>query len=52
MCICRFVAMKCLRVENTEQGMPLSTVREIALLRQLESREHPNVVRFARILSW
>ena len=37
--------MKCLRVENTEQGMPLSMVREIALLRQLETKEHPNVVK-------
>lgn len=38
--------MKCLRVENTEQGMPLSTVREIALLKQLETLEHENVVRW------
>uniref|UniRef100_H2YTA5 cyclin-dependent kinase n=1 Tax=Ciona savignyi TaxID=51511 RepID=H2YTA5_CIOSA len=45
----KFVAMKCIRVENTEQGMPLSTVREIALLRQLESCEHPNVVRLLDI---
>lgn len=38
--------MKCLRVENTEQGMPLSMVREIALLQQLETKEHPNVVKY------
>nr|CAB3229474.1 cyclin-dependent kinase D-3 [Phallusia mammillata] len=43
------VAMKCLRVENTEQGMPLSTVREIALLKQLETLEHENVVRMLDI---
>nr|XP_026690604.1 probable serine/threonine-protein kinase DDB_G0268078 isoform X2 [Ciona intestinalis] len=45
----KFVAIKCVRVENSEQGMPLSTVREIALLRQLESCEHPNVVRLLDI---
>lgn len=45
----RFVALKCLRVQNTEEGMPLSTVREIALLKQLDSYEHPNVVRLLDI---
>ncbi|XP_039272961.2 uncharacterized protein LOC120347155 isoform X2 [Styela clava] len=45
----RFVALKCLRVQNTEEGMPLSTVREIALLKQLDSYEHPNIVRLLDI---
>ena len=37
--------MKIIRVENTDQGIPLSTVREIALLRQLDAKQHDNVVR-------
>lgn len=45
----RLVALKCLRVQNTEEGMPLSTVREIALLKQLDSHEHPNIVRLLDI---
>ncbi|KAI8492413.1 Cyclin-dependent kinase 6 [Branchiostoma belcheri] len=40
-----FVALKRVRVQTGEEGMPMSTIREIALLRQLESFEHPNVVR-------
>ncbi|KAI8477569.1 Cyclin-dependent kinase 6 [Branchiostoma belcheri] len=39
-----FVALKRVRVQTGEEGMPMSTIREIALLRQLESFEHPNVV--------
>ncbi|KAG6451614.1 cyclin-dependent kinase 6 [Manduca sexta] len=41
----QIVAMKKVRVPLTEDGMPLSTVREIALLRQLEAHRHPNIVR-------
>jgi len=41
----RIVALKRLRVQASEEGMPLATVREIALLKQLESFDHPNVVR-------
>ncbi|GAA6103432.1 cyclin-dependent kinase 6 [Tachysurus ichikawai] len=41
----RFVALKRVRVQTEEEGMPLSTIREVAVLRQLESFEHPNVVR-------
>ncbi|KAK3531977.1 hypothetical protein QTP86_002279 [Hemibagrus guttatus] len=40
----RFVALKRVRVQTEEEGMPLSTIREVAVLRQLESFEHPNVV--------
>ena len=29
----------------SEEGMPLATVREIALLKQLERFDHPNIVR-------
>ncbi|KAM9231690.1 cyclin-dependent kinase 6 isoform 2-T2 [Leptosomus discolor] len=41
----RFVALKRVRVQTSEEGMPLSTIREVAVLRHLESFEHPNVVR-------
>lgn len=41
----QFVAMKRIRIQNTEEGMPMSAIREIALLKQLENYEHPNVVR-------
>lgn len=41
----RFVALKRVRVQTEEEGMPLSTIREVAVLRQLEAFEHPNVVR-------
>ncbi|KAK3610961.1 hypothetical protein CHS0354_000964 [Potamilus streckersoni] len=41
----QFVAMKKIRIQNTEEGMPMSAIREIALLRQLEGHEHPNIVR-------
>lgn len=40
-----FVAIKQIRIESTEEGMPMSAIREIALLRQLEAYEHPNIVR-------
>ncbi|XP_059058879.1 cyclin-dependent kinase 6 [Achroia grisella] len=39
------VAMKKVKVPITEDGIPLSTLREIALLRQLEAYRHPNIVR-------
>lgn len=41
----QIVAMKKVKVALTEDGIPLSTLREIALLRQLESLKHPNIVR-------
>lgn len=43
-----FVALKSLRVPSEATpggGLPISTVREVALLRRLEAFEHPNVVR-------
>lgn len=42
----RFVALKRVRVQTSEEGMPLSTIREVAVLRHLETFEHPNVVRW------
>lgn len=45
----QFVALKKIRVPLTEEGVPLGTLREIALLKHLESFEHPNVVRLLDI---
>lgn len=41
----KFVALKNVRVQTNEDGLPLSTLREVALLKRLEQFEHPNVVR-------
>ncbi|XP_042304012.1 cyclin-dependent kinase 4 isoform X1 [Sceloporus undulatus] len=41
----KFVALKNVRVQNSENGLPHSTVREVALLKRLENFDHPNVVR-------
>ena len=40
----RVVALKRLRVQASDEGMPLNTIREIAILRRLVGFEHPNVV--------
>ncbi|XP_015609371.1 cyclin-dependent kinase 4 [Cephus cinctus] len=39
------VALKKVRVPLTEDGLPTSTLREIAALKQLERFEHPHIVR-------
>lgn len=41
----QFVALKSMRVQTDQNGLPISTVREVALLRRLEQFDHPNVVR-------
>lgn len=41
----KFVALKNVRVQTNENGLPLSTVREVALLKRLEHFDHPNIVR-------
>ena len=41
----RFVALKSVRVRAGDNGLPLSTIREVALLKRLEHFEHPNIVR-------
>ena len=41
----RWVALKRIRIQPSEEGMPMSTIREIAMLKQLENYEHPNIVR-------
>ncbi|XP_067132750.1 cyclin-dependent kinase 4-like [Centruroides vittatus] len=45
----RLVAVKKVRVPLTEDGVPISTLREISLLKQLECFEHPNIVRLLDI---
>jgi serine/threonine protein kinase len=39
------VALKKVRVPLTDEGVPMSTLREIALLKQLDQYEHPHIVR-------
>ncbi|XP_008318355.1 cyclin-dependent kinase 4 [Cynoglossus semilaevis] len=41
----QFVALKSVRVQTDKNGLPISTVREVALLKRLEQFDHPNVVR-------
>jgi cyclin-dependent kinase 6 len=41
----RIVAMKRIRIQMTEEGLPISTVREIAYLRHLEKHDHENIVK-------
>ena len=53
----QFVAIKKIRIQTSaEEGMPMSTIRGIAMLKQLENFEHPNIVRydglFTQSLNW
>ncbi|XP_070174896.1 cyclin-dependent kinase 6-like [Littorina saxatilis] len=41
----QFVALKRIRLSNTEEGMPMTAIREISVLKQLEKYEHPNIVK-------
>lgn len=41
----QFVALKKVRIPITEDGLPISTLREIATLKQLERFEHPHIVK-------
>lgn len=43
----RMVALKRVRIVNNseEKGVPVSTLREITLLKQLDNISHPNIVR-------
>lgn len=42
----QIVALKKVRVALTEDGIPMNTLREIALLKQLETFKHPNIVKW------
>lgn len=39
------VALKKLRLLSTEEGVPVTTIREVTLLRRLGNGHHPNIVR-------
>lgn len=41
----QIVALKKVRVPLTDDGLPISTIREITTLKSLERYEHPNIVR-------
>lgn len=41
----KIVAIKKIRIPLTDNGVPMSTLREIALLNQLNSSDHPNIVK-------
>jgi len=45
----QIVALKKVRVPLTEDGLPMSTLREIATLKSLERYEHPHIVSFISI---
>ncbi|XP_018327736.1 cyclin-dependent kinase 6-like [Agrilus planipennis] len=43
------VALKKVKVPLSEEGIPMSALREIGLLKQLDTYEHPNIVRLLDI---
>jgi serine/threonine protein kinase len=43
------VALKKVRIPLSDDGVPVSLIREIALLKQLENFQHPNIVRLLDI---
>ncbi|XP_014245798.1 cyclin-dependent kinase 4-like [Cimex lectularius] len=43
------VAMKKIKVPLLDEGLPLSTLREIATLKHLDQYEHPNIIRLLDI---
>lgn len=45
------VAMKRIRIQITEEGLPVSTIREIAYLRQLEKYDHKNIVKLLDVIN-
>lgn len=45
------VAMKRIRIQITEEGLPISTIREIAYLRQLEKYNHENIVKLLDVIN-
>jgi hypothetical protein len=40
------VALKEIKIQPSEEGVPLSTIREISMLKQIDKYEHPNIVRY------
>ena len=42
----RMVALKRVKIATTEEGLPVSTIREISMLKLLDKNAHPNIVRW------
>lgn len=42
----KFVAMKKIKIPLAQDGVPMTTLREIALLKQLDQQKHPNIVKY------
>lgn len=42
----KFVAMKKIKIPLAQDGVPMTTLREIALLKQLDQQENPNIVKY------
>lgn len=40
-----YVALKKIRISMSADGIPMTTLREISLLKNLDSYQHPNVVK-------
>lgn len=41
----RYVALKKIRISLTSDGIPMTTLREISLLKNLDSYNHPHIVK-------
>jgi serine/threonine protein kinase len=46
----RIVAMKRIRIQITPEGLPISTIREIAYLRQLDKYNNENIVKLLDVV--
>lgn len=47
----RIVAMKRIRIQINEDGLPISTIREISYLRLLEKYDHENIVKLLDVIN-
>uniref|UniRef100_W8BJJ2 cyclin-dependent kinase n=1 Tax=Ceratitis capitata TaxID=7213 RepID=W8BJJ2_CERCA len=45
----KIVAIKKVRIPITDNGVPMSTLREIALLKHLNASDHPNIVKLFEV---
>ena len=43
----KIIAIKKIRIENVEEGIPSTALREISLIKQLE---HPNIIKIQEII--